>query len=445
MTEVKEFKPIVQDNKFLKKLESLTKKEKKYFALMRQQFLVPYIKAKPGVGKTSIFRTIAKKLGLKFEVKILSMIDETDLQFPYTEHDEDINMRVSNYAPPAWAVNANKQPTLILFDELNRAPLEKRNAALTMFLDRQIGEFKFNDNVFFVACGNLGEEDDTDVDVFDSALNNRLIHIDHYLELQEWLEWADGKIHPDVTAFLDNNSEVLTTKPTEDEGSNSGAYATPRTWEGVSKFIVCNFGGGPKLDREGNIIVDADNEPIIFADGFETDKKGNVKTYNDIKNNKSITKGIRNWGKLSDYKDTLTSVLPGIVGSQAASKFIRYLEDRVKLTLDDILNDFTKNKSVLKVLKSFKNDKYFELISEAKNAIIPKWTSKQSDNFVEFLKVCNPETRLGFILDLLDQAGNRFSEHVKDPIKNPPVLNILNSFRDELSRIKDLNESNRND
>jgi hypothetical protein len=47
--------------------------------------------------------------------------------------------------------------------------------------------FKFNDNVLMMSSGNLGDEDGTDVEEFDSALNNRLIHINHTLDVQEWL------------------------------------------------------------------------------------------------------------------------------------------------------------------------------------------------------------------------------------------------------------------
>jgi hypothetical protein len=41
--------------------------------------------------------------------------------------------------------------------------------------------------------GNLGDEDGTDVEEFDSALNNRLIHINHTLDVQE-LEIMQKKI-----------------------------------------------------------------------------------------------------------------------------------------------------------------------------------------------------------------------------------------------------------
>lgn len=57
-----------------------------------------------------------------------------------------------------------------------------------MFLEREIGAFfKFNDNVMMCSSGNLGEEDGTDVEEFDQALNNRLIHIEHTLPYPEWI------------------------------------------------------------------------------------------------------------------------------------------------------------------------------------------------------------------------------------------------------------------
>jgi hypothetical protein len=54
--------------------------------------------------------------------------------------------------------------------------------------------------------GNLGDEDGTDVEEFD-ALNNRLIHINHTLDVQ-WLgDYAEENCHPMITSYIKTHPE----------------------------------------------------------------------------------------------------------------------------------------------------------------------------------------------------------------------------------------------
>ena len=51
---------------FDKRLETLTPKERMYFSIMRAKSGVLKISAKPGVAKTAIARSIAKKMGFEY-------------------------------------------------------------------------------------------------------------------------------------------------------------------------------------------------------------------------------------------------------------------------------------------------------------------------------------------------------------------------------------------
>jgi len=164
-------------------LSTLTERERLYYQVMKAKSGVLFITAKPGVAKSAIARSIADKMDMAYEDVRLSMSDETDFKFPHITTIDDV--KVSDYAVPRWAFEANKRPTILHFEELNRAPQFVRNAALQILLERQIGNHKFNDNVLMMASGNLGDEDGTDIEEFDSALNNRLIHYPHTLSYQE--------------------------------------------------------------------------------------------------------------------------------------------------------------------------------------------------------------------------------------------------------------------
>ena len=152
-------KPNGMSKEMLESLENLTEKERKYFAMMWAKYGVLFISSKPGVAKSAIGRSIAEKMGFAYLDMRLSMSDESDFKYPYLEDGvfEGKAIKVSGYAVPKWAYEANQRPTLIHFEELNRAPQFVRNAALQILLEREIGEFKFNNNVIMMASGNLGD------------------------------------------------------------------------------------------------------------------------------------------------------------------------------------------------------------------------------------------------------------------------------------------------
>jgi acyl carrier protein phosphodiesterase len=92
-----------------------------------------------------------------------------------------------------------------------------------------------------MSSGNLGDEDGTDVEEFDSALNNRLIHINHTLDVQEWLgDYAEENCHPMITSILRHTLSKCIR-------SDCKGYATPRSWTMLSEFIICNYGENASL------------------------------------------------------------------------------------------------------------------------------------------------------------------------------------------------------
>jgi hypothetical protein len=72
-----------------------------------------------------------------------------------------------------------------------------------------------------MSSGNLGDEDGTDVEEFDSALNNRLIHINHTLDVQEWLgDYAEENCHPMITSYIKTHPEQMYKKSDDCKGKH---------------------------------------------------------------------------------------------------------------------------------------------------------------------------------------------------------------------------------
>lgn len=388
--------------------ESLSDREKKYFKMMNAKSGVLYIQSPPGYAKSAIMRSIAKKMGCQYFDIRLSMVDETDVGlFPTIGEEEinGINQKMLTHVAPKWAYMANNKPTVIHFEELNRSTLAVRNAALQMLLEREIGAFfKFNDNVMMCSSGNLGEEDGTDVEEFDQALNNRLIHIEHTMPYPEWVEqYANENVCPVIVQFLKTHTEHYYKKPDEKNQKNK-AYATPRSWTFISDYIFQNFGEyETRKDNEFNDILDLDGKPKQFK------KFPNVRTWiNDIK-----------------------EIGHGYVGASNV-RFIRYCEDTLKLTLDDILDHYD---DIEFEVKNFNRDKKSELLSNMKERKIYSLKPKQIENLTKFLQNISDDEIVGYLLHVLDTEYN-LSETSKDNAAAEKFLanKRFDKFRDAIMK-----------
>jgi len=342
-------------DELVQKMENLTERERLYFQVMWSKSGVLYITSKPGIAKSAISRGIANKMGFSYSDVRLSMVDETDVGLYPNVSDVD-GVKCLDFVVPRWAIEANKRPTIIHFEELNRASLPVRNAALQILLERCIGvDFKFNDNVLMMCSGNLGDEDGTDVEEFDNALNNRLIHYSHTLGAKEWIDnFAKENVHSTIVSYIGNYPEKLYQPPNE----NTKAYATPRSWTFMSDFIVKNFG--------------KDASPKQFL-------------------------------------PILSQIAHGFVGN-SAQRFIQYCEEMINITIKDILNDFDR---VEKELEKYNRDKNSELIHSLKEYDIKKLSEKQLDNVTKFLKKVSEDELTAYLLHVLDNVPDVADPKIK--------------------------------
>jgi hypothetical protein len=356
----------------------LTVRERKYFQTMWPKSGVMYITAKPGVAKSAIAKSIAKKLGFHYMDIRLSMRDETDVGLYPTISTIIVNGKETkclDFVVPRWAVEANMQPTIIHFEELNRAQLQVRNAALQILLEREIGnDFKFNDTVLMMASGNLGEEDGTDVEEFDSALKNRLIHFSHTLGVDEWIEnFAKDHCHPIIVSFIKSHPEYLYKNPTE----RDNAYATPRSWTFLSDFIVSNYGKGSSPQ---------------------------------------------------EFLPSLQEVAHGYVGN-SAQRFIQYCLEMVNVSILDVLNRYDE---IEKDLEKYNRDKNSELIQSLKEFDIKDLSVKQLNNVTKFLKRVGDDELTAYLLFVLDSPNIDLTD--------TKIRTFMQNFREVLVTIKRINK-----
>jgi len=385
----------------LKGFEKLSEREQRYFRVMYSKSGVLFITSPPGIAKSAVARSIARKLGMQYFDIRLSMVDETDVGlFPVVDtvtiedfdsidgfgkgmissvdpnQKKTVQVKTLKHVVPEWAIKANMKPTLIHFEELNRSTLQVRNAALQLLLEREIGAFfKFNDSVFMMSSGNLGEEDGTDVEEFDQALNNRLIHYTHDMPFPEWKkEFADENVHPVVVGFLRANAQYYYKKPDE-RTQNNKAYATPRSWTFLSDYIFANYGEWEeKLDMDSNVVKD---------------EKGN-----------SVM--IRRFPHPNVWLNDIQHIGHSFVGAPNA-RFLRYVQDTLKISLIDVLDRFDE---IEDDIKEFTRDKKSELLTNMKEKKVADLKSHQVDNLVKFLMTVSDDEVVGYVLHVLDMEYN---------------------------------------
>lgn len=245
----------------------------------------------PGIGKSSIIRQIGNKLGMNVVDIRLSQMEPTDLRgipYPTNEADpeslldavvsasvgaikrvhEQINpgdnpdqfesiIRVAadsaakaaaqrvgspgmRWAAPTLFPRDPDARTIILLDELNAAPPSIQAAAYQLILDRRLGEYELPPGCKIIGAGNR----DTDRGAtfkMPKPLENRLLHIEMKHDFEEWSHWAIGSgVNPSVLGYLNfRKDHLMDFDPT----SSSRGFATPRSWEFVSKIMNNN----PKL------------------------------------------------------------------------------------------------------------------------------------------------------------------------------------------------------
>lgn len=362
---------------FKDKLDTLTPRERIYFQVMWAKSGVLYITAKPGVAKSAIARSIAKKAGFRYMDLRLSMVDETDVglypSISEVEGSDGVSVKCLDFVVPRWAIEANKQPTIIHFEELNRAQQAVRNAALQILLERQIGtNFNFNENVLMISSGNLGDEDNTDVEEFDSALNNRLIHYKHTLSLDEWLDgFANENVHSTITSYLKSYPENL-----YKVSDNTPAYASPRSWTFLSDYIISNY------------------------------------------------------GKKADPREFLPSVkqIAGSYVGNCAIKFVQYCEDMLNINIKDILTNYPKIK---KDLEKYNRDKKSELIQTLREMDITTFNEAQIKNLTLFFKDVGADERTSYLLFILDNNID---------VSKDVVRKFMLEFKDDLQTVKKLSK-----
>jgi hypothetical protein len=224
----------------------------------------------PGAGKTMITlaaaRKISQTLGVHCDVfdNSTSCLEPTDVAGVPTPVEVDGVQRYTSYLPPRWAYLCSEEyeedmrredpdfvapPAILFFDDIVAAHFQTQTAFFKGVDEGRWGDLRQRDNVLVVACGNR-VEDNAGANDMPTPLANRFLHVYAHPTVDGWLDHAQvSKFHPFVIAYIRTNQGDLSEFDESVANRADKAFASPRTWERVSKFLQ-----GGEIDRKTNSV-----------------------------------------------------------------------------------------------------------------------------------------------------------------------------------------------
>lgn len=205
--------------------------------------LVPFVQSSPGMGKSSIMRSVAHDLNLKLIDHRLSTSAPEDLS-GLPRFDENGRARFSPFADLFPLENdplpgGNDEPThqgwMLFLDEFNSATKNVQAASYKLILDRMTGQHKLSDRCVITAAGNLST-DRAITNPISTAMQSRVVHLEMQINQEEWLQDVALKEGYDsrIIAFLSMYpGKLMDFRPEHNEKT----FCCPRTWEFVNRLI----------------------------------------------------------------------------------------------------------------------------------------------------------------------------------------------------------------
>ncbi len=214
------------------------KEIKRSIESLLQNNIAIFLWGSPGIGKSSVVKQIAKERGIGFIDLRLALLDPTDLKgIPF--FDKEQNQAV--WAPPAFLPKEGEG--ILFLDELNSAPPAVQASAYQLILDRAIGEYSLPKGWKIVAAGNK-DEDHGITYTMPAPLSNRFIHLEMDVDVDEWCLWGyESGIDYRIISYIRYKPEALFEFEAEQK-----SFATPRSWEFVSKILASKIGADVLLE-----------------------------------------------------------------------------------------------------------------------------------------------------------------------------------------------------
>lgn len=335
-----------------------------------------------GVGKSELVHQLAARANkLLIDVRASTMQEGDVVGYPDLERIKETG--VSSFALPSWFVAACEQPCILFLDELNRGLIGVMNSFFQIVLDRELGNGpdgrprRLHPETQVIAAINVGS--DYTVNEMDPALLSRFATYDFKPTVQDWIEWAAGRVDPLIVDFIRNHPEHLRPTKAVEPGRIS---PNQRSWVRLYETLAHN---DIRLSECGG------NTPAI-----------------------------------------LYPLATGFVGIEAAASLKLFVDNYESvINAKDILDGWDDKLS--KRIKAASTESRLSIIEKIKNHCADSvWTASQIQNLVKFFRELTGEQKFALHTALMStsKVQNITSYHslVQDEIM-PIILAAVNASK----------------
>ena len=303
----------------------------------------------PGVGKSDVVRQIAKQRGIELIDLRLSQLDPVDLR---GVPSVDTKKHITSWNTPSFLPTDGKG--ILFLDEINSAAQATQAAAYQLVLDRKLGDYVMPPGWTIIAAGNRST-DRAIVNQMSTALKNRFTHLNYEVNNDDWCDWAlRSNIAVEVLGFIrfrpmllnefEQRNESKEEKERVQRLKDAQAFATPRSWEFLSKVVQQKPSGDVEYELYTGIV----------GEGAAAEFMGYLKYYRDLPNLDAL---LMNPGaaKVPEEPATLYALASGLATKATQDNMERVVkyalrlpaEFQVLLMKDAIVrdNDLTQTKS----------------------------------------------------------------------------------------------------
>lgn len=255
--------------------------------LLVPQIGVPFVKGQPGVGKSAIVVDLSFEMYEKYQhpktckgckeqagdptkhergcpawhahgttyCDVCKLATQDKLDRPYAPHVRMKDIRLTHFDPieikglsggvevdgknvttvfvPDWLPTDPEEYSILFLDEFTLAPKPVQDAALQIVHDRRVHNAAISKHCAIICAGN-GENDGANIVRLSGPLNNRLLHLEVDLSLDDFLNYGRRKnIRPEILGACEHYPEHMFPEFDRDKV----AQPTPRTLEVLSKLI----------------------------------------------------------------------------------------------------------------------------------------------------------------------------------------------------------------
>jgi len=254
---------------------------------------VPIWCGRPGIGKTSIIRELAREMNMDIYYVTGAKTPEFWSGIPITntlviDRIEKHGSAFTHWTVPEIIYTANlmaeKKKVLIFIDDIQIMDRMSQRHFFEFVLERQLHNFKLSKNIAIAGAANHSAESGNEG--FYAAVNNRFQWLFVSMEFDYWYSQIGITINRNVASFLKSHPEFR-----EEEESVNTPFATYRSWTQLSYL----FDGNESADNAYNlaagfvsqsaaaafrkhyvILSEFDFEKMIKSGNFEADSKSIV-------------------------------------------------------------------------------------------------------------------------------------------------------------------------